>query len=145
MTNQTRVPSAVGGETEAVTTEAQGAGDNRIRNGLVLLVFGSLMILWAWGNWLYRASMPKPAVSVVGTEDEAIDTVRAEAVSLLSQILMYSLILVFLVLFGGYAVVRVVRRYRDAADRERAGPGLPQDAWAMHKVPDYYRDEDRVE
>jgi TRAP-type C4-dicarboxylate transport system permease small subunit len=122
----------------------QGADEGRFRTGLAFLVLGISLILWAWGNWLYRASTPEPAASIVRAEGDAVDTVRVEATSVLPQILMYSLILVFLVLFGGYAVVRMVRRYRESADRERAGPSASQDVWAMHKLPDYDRDEDRV-
>ncbi len=117
---------------------------SRIKSLTVGKGLGILLVLWAWGNWLYRASTPESAVSIVRAEDSAADTVRVDATSVLPQILMYSLILVFLVLFGGYAVVRMVRQYRGSADRERAGPSASQDVWAMHELPDYDRDEDRV-
>ena len=94
----------------------------RLRVGLVILVLGISLILWSWGNWLYRASAPERSAPIVNAEGDAPDEVRTEAVSLLPQILMYSLILVFVVLFGGYVLVRAARRYREGTDRKRTGP-----------------------
>ncbi len=145
MMNQIRAPSAVGGKAEVMIARARGDDDSRMRSGLVVLVLGVVLILWSWGNWVYRASTPDPAASMAGTRDDIPDAVQRTATSVLPEILMYSLILAFLVIFGGYAVVRVARWYRDSANRERAGPSASQDVWAMHKVPDYDHNEDPLE
>lgn len=141
--NQVRAQSAVGGEAEDMVARARGDDDSRMRSGLIVLVLGVVLILWSWGNWAYRAATPDPAASSGSTRDDIPDTVQTT--SLLPEILVYSLILAFLVIFGGYAVVRIARRYRDSANRERAGPSASLDVWAMHKVPDYDHDEDPLE
>ena len=128
-----------------MATGALETDHTRLRVGLVTLVLGISLILWSWGNWLYRASTPERSAPIVGAEVDVQDGVRTEAVSLLPQILMYSLILVFVVLFGGYVLVRGARRYREGTDRKRAGPTVLPDVWAMHKVPEYDHEEDRVE
>ena len=128
-----------------MATGVTEADHTRLRTGLVVLVLGISLILWSWGNWLYRATTAERSAPIVATEGAAQDGVRTEVVSLLPQVLMYSLILALVVLFGGYALVRAARRYREGTDRKRAAPTASLDVWAMHKVPESDRDEDRIE
>lgn len=124
-------------------TESSGSDLRRIRHAIVILVIGIVVILWSWGNWVYRTSTPPPEIPLAQTQSDAPDAVRVKAVSHLPQILMYSLIIGVVALFGGYALLRASRRYYEAADRKRAGPTVTPDAWAMHKVA--HDDEDGVE
>jgi len=48
-------------------------------------------------------------------------------------------------LFGGYAVVRMARRYSERADRWRPGSSASADVWMMHKAPDYDRGDGPLE
>jgi len=120
-----------------------GADINRLRIGLVVLVMGIVLVLWSWGNWVYRAGVPARVTSLVHSDGPAL--ARDTVVSLLPKLLMYSLLLGVVAFFGGYALFRAFRRYREAAHRERAGPTVELDAWAMHKAPRYDDNQDRIE
>ncbi len=145
MISRIRAQNVIGGKADRMFTESPGTDLSRIRLAIVILVIGIVMILWSWGNWVYRASTPPLEVPLAQTQSDAPDALRVKAVSHLPQILMYSLIIGVVALFGGYAVLRASRRYYEAADRKRAGPTVTPDAWAMHKVSHYNDDEDGVE
>ncbi len=145
MTSRIRAPNVIGGKADGMFTESPGAALSRTRRALAILVIGIAMLLWCWGNWVYRASVPAREVPLAQTKSDVPDAVRAKAASYLPQILMYSLIIGVVALFGGYAVFRASRRYYEAANRKRAGPTVAPDVWAMHKVSHHNDDEDRVE
>jgi len=125
-----------------MTLGLRGSDQHRKRLGLPFLVIGIVLILWAWGSWIYRASK---SVEREGTVAQNVispspDTIRAVRLSPL--VLMVGLFLVLLVLFGSYALIRVARRYRALADRKRPPPTPADDVWAMNKL--RHRDEEEL-
>ena len=45
-----------GGPANNVSSERGTGDDRRTRAGLILLVAGTLLIVWAWGSWIFRTS-----------------------------------------------------------------------------------------
>ena len=129
-----------------------GSEQFRYRVGWLFLAFGVALVLVAWGSWIYRVSMrgeSEISVPELDTEstlgdagrnslgDEGIPTMaRQAAVGLLPLWLMSTLLLLLSFLFGSYAITRASRRYRAAAERQRASPTASEDAWSMYKLPD---------
>lgn len=126
-----------------------GSEKHRSRLGFVFLALGLLLMLWAWGSWIFRESVPAKAQVIVRTQrasggdlsDSDAADVRAEAAQALPLALMVSLILALLVLFGSYALVRAARRHRASLERQRAAPSDTTDIWAMHKLPEGAEDD----
>jgi len=126
-----------------------GTEQYRVRLGFLLLAVGLLLMVWAWGSWIFRESVPAKAQLIVRTQSgetpgadgsEDADR-RAEAAQALPLALAVSLVLVLLVLFGSYALVRAARRHRAALERRRAAPTDTTDVWAMHRLPEGAEDE----
>ncbi|MFQ5591151.1 MAG: hypothetical protein ACE5HE_08320 [Phycisphaerae bacterium] len=117
----------------------------RIRVAVAILVIGVVLILWSWGNWVYRASVEERPSRAVSTQAAAPDAQRDRAIKVLPQVLAYAAVIVLVALFGGYALLRASRRYREAAGRDRSTPSAVQDVWAMHKTPPYEQDEEHFE
>jgi len=109
----------------------------------MFLAVGVVLLVWAWGNWMYRASMPTEegsfAARRVDSEPrtDALRTARSSSAVLL---LGFVLVLVFLV--GSYAIVRGSRRFREAFLRPKLRPTSADDVWAMHKLPEAKPDPD---
>ena len=119
---------------------------HRFRVGLLFLIVGVLLLLWAWGSWLFRASVP----------DEPVPAVRESSLSILptalaagagaidpekslgraSFLLMTLLLLLIVGSFGAYAAVIAVRRHRELMEHKRAAPTANADVWAMHRLPE---------
>ena len=128
---------------------ARDTEQHRVRVGFLFLAIGLLLLLWAWGNWVFRESVPTKAQTVTyardtesvppSTDDPA--AARIEAVRTLPLILAFSLVVILLVLLGGYAMLRTARRHRAAIDRPRAAPTDARDVWSMHKLPTSAEDE----
>lgn len=107
---------------------------HRIKIGLVFLVVGVLLVLWAWGSWIYRTSTRTEGVVVAvdATPDapaEKVKAVRAAPTVLLSVALV---VLTFLV--ASYALVRASRRYRMTLEKRANAPTDTRDVWSMHKL-----------
>ncbi len=117
-----------------MTSGAPGSEPNRTRMGLVFLVVGIVLVMWAWGSWIYRASVPAETAGALSERVTAgnPDVVRAARLSPL--VLLVGLLLVLVVLFGSYTLVRAMRRHRALADRKRPPPTAADDAWAMNKL-----------
>lgn len=49
-------PILTGGPANHVSSERAIGDDRRTRAGLVLLVAGTLLLVWAWGSWIFRTS-----------------------------------------------------------------------------------------
>ena len=119
---------------------------NRVRVGLLFLVVGVLLLLWAWGSWLFRASVPDERPPVVresslmilpaAVASEAAPVDPQQALGRSSFLLMTLLLLLIAFCFGAYAAVIAVRRHRELMERKRAVPTPNEDAWAMHRVSD---------
>jgi ABC-type Fe3+ transport system permease subunit len=110
---------------------------HRMKIGLVFLVVGVLLVLWAWGSWIYRTSNRTEgvAVAVDVTHDapaEKVKAVRAAPMVLLSVTLV---VLAFLV--ASYVLVRASRRYRMTLERRANPPTDTRDVWSMHKLKDF--------
>jgi len=117
-----------------MTLGMRGSDHYRKRLGLPLLVIGIILMLWAWGSWIYRASIPvvREAATVQDIPAPSPDTIRAVRLSPL--VLLVGLLLVLLVLFGSHALIRAARRYRALAERKRPPPTPADDVWAMNKL-----------
>ena len=136
---------------------------SRVRAGLAVLVIGTLLVLWAWGNWLYRTTKlseagrnaravrvdtPSPDVepgrprrtrpgNAAVTEEAGEPEKNPALVRLAAAVLSVGALLILVYLFGSYAIIRSARRLR-AKLREPEAPGadLPPDAWSMHRAPE---------
>lgn len=52
----TLVTILTGGPPNNVSSERGTGDDRRTRAGLFLLVAGTLLLVWAWGSWIFRTS-----------------------------------------------------------------------------------------
>jgi len=118
--------------------------------GFLFLILGLLFVFWAWGSWIYRSSVPAQAQAIVGAQtvgaEDALGTpgTLAKRTEVARAMWLYLLVvggLVLLVLFGTYAVVRALRRYRTVL--ESGGPEHTEngDVWSMHRLPPDDEDE----
>ena len=117
-----------------MTLGMRGWDQRRTRLGLPLLVIGIILVLWAWGSWIYRASIPVERDGVVIQEVSAPSPDTIRAVRLSPLVLLVGLLLVLLALFGSHALIRAARRYRALAARKRPPPTPADDVWAMNKL-----------
>ena len=118
-----------------------GSERYRSRLGLLMLVIGIVLLLWAWSSWLYRASVP---TKVDGHAEILVEPTAQRMLALRSSplFLMVFFVLILAFFVGSYVVVRMIRRYRDTVLRNRAAPTDAQDVWRMHRPP---RDADEVD
>lgn len=130
-----------------------GTEQHRTRLGFICLGLGLLLVFWAWGSWIYRASVPAQAQAIAkvqsasnGDEGDAPDAEgnRIKVARALWLFLLVGAGLVLLVIFGTYVVVRAIRRYRTVLESSDEDRGIGPDAWSMHKLPaDDDDDDDR--
>lgn len=104
--------------------------------GLVFLAVGVVLLLWAWGNWIYRSSsgMSEGTVSVEHAGG-ARSPATMQALKASPLVLMVGLFLVIVFLVGSYAIVRGSRRLREAILYEKPSPTASADLWSLHKTP----------
>ena len=117
----------------------------RAKVGAFLLILGFLLMFWAWGSWLYRESVEHDAASDPQAVNIEIDETRESAVRALPRLLLVSSLLVIVVLFGCYAVIRFARRYKELVDRSRTKPTPSESVWEMHRLPDSWKDDSESE
>lgn len=126
------------------------ADSNRMRFGIAFLAAGIVLMLWAWGSWIFRATGTTEGASSILSLDSSDDSLpgntanldQAEVAKTLPVFLMYGFILVIIFLVFSYLIVRTTRRYRAGISRKRAPPTDSEDVWSMHKIPkddDYAR------
>ncbi len=130
---------------------------NKFKYGMVFLVLGVLLVVWAWGSWTLRVvpepasdSMYEPAHDLDNESGEADDSVEPDKAKTLEgsftqknkaninawRYLLFVLLGLFLiVLFGSYFLLRIARRYRARAAHDRAPPTPFEDVWSSHKLP----------
>lgn len=116
----------------------------RFRAGIVILVMGIVLVIWAWGSWIYRSSGDTPVSSNIDRPEDrnepfnpaADDTDSVEVARTLPTMLMYGFILFVVVLVATFILVRTTRRYLAAYARKRAPPTAANDIWSTHKLPD---------
>ncbi len=111
-----------------------GSDQHRKRMGLPLLVIGIILMLYAWGSWIYRAPKSAEREGAIARYVSAPNSDSVLAVRLSPLVLFVGLFLVLLVLFGSYALIRAARRYRAIADRKRPPPTPADDVWAINKL-----------
>lgn len=104
MTRLIRVANAGGGEIDLMAQGLSGSEQNRIVTAIVLLVLGLLLLLWAWGSWVYRTSPPESVTAASGANVEGWNTERFHA---LGSMLTFT---VTALLWGARHVIRLQRR-----------------------------------
>ena len=125
-----------------MTIGIHGSDQHRTRFGLVFLVIGIILLLWAWGSWIYRATNPVEREEAITQNVPAPSPNTVRAFLLSPLVIIVGLMLVLLVLFGSHALIRAARRYRALADRKRPPPTPADDVWAMNKLRN--RDDDET-
>lgn len=118
----------------------RGSNQHRTRIGLVFLVIGAGLLLWAWGSWIYRASNPQEMEGAIALPVPAPNPDSMRAFLLSPLVIIIGLLLVLMVLFGSHVFIRAARRYRALDDRKRA-PTPADDVWAMNKLRNHDEDE----
>lgn len=115
--------------------ELPEADRRRSAIGLSFLVAGILLVLWAWGNWMYRTvptdGLAPTAHSIARTHSPPKDQwLIAHALLLLVGFLFF-----LVVLLGSFVLARAVRRRQAAIDRRRSKPTEADDVWSRHRLP----------
>jgi len=111
--------------------EPSSGGEFRLRTGLVMLVLGVLLVIWAWGSWIYRTSVEaspghSPVTAAGEVEPDPTAPFRA-----LARLLLYTLALAIVVLFGSYGIVRWMRRSSTVRTQIPNLPTHNEDVWSM--------------
>jgi hypothetical protein len=112
----------------------------RTTMGLAFLVLGLVLLMWAWGSWIYRTSTAAKPIAVGRTADTPEETVKA--VRIAPGMLAGGVLLVVVFLAASFVFVRASRRYRQSLGRRAAPPSDTSDVWSMHKLKDFPGDED---
>lgn len=117
---------------------ALGGGDespqNRTTLGLAFLVVGLLLLMWAWGSWIYRTSKAVPPIAVTRAADVPEESARF--MGLVPGMLIGGVLLLVVFLAATFVLVRSSRRYRQSLTRKSAAPTDSSDVWSMHRVDD---------
>lgn len=125
-----------------MSDEPQNPAVKRQRAALVIALLGLLLIMWAWGSWVYRTSTMAASAAVTTTGAERRVTDPAQSARLLSMFLLVLLILALVVIVGGYAVVRAGRRIREPIVAPPHGSTASDDVWQQHKLPASWDEDD---
>lgn len=105
----------------------------RLRAALILLLIGTVFIIWAWTSWMYRSANLVATRSIVRSEAVDPASERVLVAKNLTMFLLVGLVLVLAVLFGGYALVRAGRRHRDRLLRPPPTQSDFKDIWSQHE------------
>jgi hypothetical protein len=110
----------------------------RLKLGLIFLLVGSLLLVWAWGSWAFRTSavnIPVPASADTVADGTNGTVAGSDSVKFLPRLLLWTMILVLATLFGSYALIRIARRYRAVTNRKLIAPTETESVWEKHKLP----------
>src|SRR5512145_2498786 len=118
-----------------MTLGTSNSEPHRVRMALVSLLVGVVLFLWAWGNWIYRASRTEVGTNMSASREEEPPPGPVETVRSMSAVLLIGFFLVVVFLASTYAIVRSSRRLRELIFRQRPPPTPSDDVWAMHKAP----------
>ena len=110
--------------------------------GLLFSALGVVLLLWAWGNWIYRSSTMIDNPASIPDHASAAKAARTtQAVQASPFVLMVGLLLILLFLVGSVVIVRSARRFRESVLHKKPPPTEADDVWAMHKLRETERDE----
>lgn len=115
--------------------QEQETEQRRTTMGLAFLVIGLVLLMWAWGSWIYRTSTAAKPI-VVGRMAEAPDETE-KAVRIAPGMLVGGVLLVVVFLAASFVFVRASRRYRQSLTRRGSPPSENTDVWSMHKLKDF--------
>jgi uncharacterized membrane protein YidH (DUF202 family) len=113
---------------------------NRTTLGLAFLVIGLLLLMWAWGSWIYRTSKAIPPIAVKGAADSTDESTRFLGVA--PGMILGGVLLMVVFLAASFVLVRASRRYRRSLTRRPTVATDASDVWSMHKVRDSSDDGD---
>lgn len=104
-----------------MSNEPEYPDSKRIRNGLIFLVTGVVLVLWAWGSWIYRTWEPEVLSS--GSPGDAAESGAnpRDGVPTSVSFLVGAVILV-LVFLGSCIVVWIRRGAAGASDAQENPP-----------------------
>lgn len=119
----------------------QDIEQRRTALGLAFLVLGLMLLMWAWGSWMYRASTRSKPVAMERAISEDEDSEKA--VRMAPEMLLGGVMLVAVFLVGSLVFVRASRRYRQSLNRRAGTPTDTTDVWSMHKLKDFPDDDSR--
>lgn len=129
-----------GGYTGAMSWGVPGSEQHRMKIGLLFLILGSLLVVFAWGSWAYRTSTASTVPAITTENAASAGNDPARLLKAWTYALLFISGLALVLLFGGYAVVRLARRYREATERRRPPPTASESVWEMHRVSDEEQD-----
>lgn len=113
-----------------------GSDGKRIVAGFAFLVFGLLLVLWAWGSFVIRATSSEIVGAQASSEVTGFTPEQAAAVNAVPWFLMVAFVLILTFITASVVLVRAARRHRAAADDGHRTPTRSQDVWAMHRLPE---------
>lgn len=116
----------------------QDIEQRRTALGLAFLVLGLLLLMWAWGSWMYRTSTRAKPIAIERTD--SVDDDSEKAVKMAPGMLVGGVVLVVVFLIGSMVFVRASRRYRLSLNRKANAPTDATDVWSMHRLKDYSDD-----
>ena len=114
---------------------SQEIEQRRVTMGLAFLVVGLVLLMWAWGSWIYRASNTAKPIAVSRADGDVEQTVKT--VGIAPGMLIGGVILVVVFLAASFVFVRASRRYRQSLARRGSPPTEASDVWSMHKLKDF--------
>ena len=115
--------------------QEQDIEQRRTTMGLGFLVLGLVLLMWAWGSWIYRTSSRAQPIAVDRASDNAEESARA--VRIAPGMLLGGVLLFVVFLAATFVLVRASRRYRQSLTRRGAPPSDTSDVWSMHKLKDF--------
>jgi|CXWL01.1.fsa_nt_gi heme/copper-type cytochrome/quinol oxidase subunit 2 len=116
--------------------EEQDIEQRRTTLGLAFLVLGLVLLMWAYGSWIYRNSTRAQPIAADHQAGDEVD-VAAKAVRIAPGLLLGGALLFVVFLAATFVFVRSSRRYRQSLSRRSSPPSDTTDVWSMHKLKDF--------
>lgn len=117
----------------------QDLEQRRTALGLAFLVLGLMLLMWAWGSWMYRTSTRSKPITVERSSE--VDEDSEKAARMAPEMLIGGIVIVVVFLVGSLVFVRASRRYRKSLKRRPGEPTDTTDVWAMHKLKEFPDDD----
>ena len=112
---------------------------SRTTLGLAFLLVGLILMMWAWGSWIYRTSKAVPPIAVNRTNDAPDESVKV--VRIAPGMIVGGVLLVVVFLAASFVLVRASRRYRQSLGRKAPASTDASDVWSMHKLKNFSDDD----